>query len=64
MTTTKVDPKDVRLGDRILCSDNVARDVQVIDHLGGGRFRFMFTDDRWLEIKKGRKATVVEPRPL
>ena len=57
--TKKVSAREVRLGDEILCSDHVAREVEVIDHMGNGRFRFMFTDDRWLEIEPGKKATVI-----
>ncbi len=58
MSTMKIDPKSVRLGDRIHCSDRQFREVDVIDHLGGGTFRFMFTDDLWIEYTPGKKVTV------
>jgi hypothetical protein len=61
--THRIKPREVRLGDRILCSDHVARDVEIIDHLGEGRFRFHFTDEKWLEGEPGKRVTVVEPRP-
>lgn len=52
-------PDKVHIDNVILCSDGVARTVIIIDHRGGGTFRFVFSDDRWIEYKPGRKVTTV-----
>lgn len=56
--TTRVKPKHVRLGDRVLCGDYMARVVDVIDKRHDG-WRFSFTDGKWLHTDIGSKVTVV-----
>ena len=60
MKTKRIDPPEVRIGSRILCSDRRAREVDVIHFVGDGVYRFWFTDDRWIEFRPGHKATVVQ----
>ena len=55
----RIPARDVRLGDRIVCADDIAREVDVLSPLGNDRFRFSFTDDRWIEYAPGKKATVL-----
>lgn len=56
--TRRIDLKKVKLYDEIFCENNRFRSVEMIDHLGGGRFKFSFTDGRWAEYAPGKKAIV------
>lgn len=55
----KIEPSEVRIGHRIVCSDGKTREVDVLHFMEDGRHRFWFTDDRWIEYSPGQKATVL-----
>lgn len=55
---TNIEPSEVRLGHEIFCSDGRVREVDVLHHLGDGVYRFMFSDDTWIEYTPGQKTTV------
>ena len=54
----KIHPADVRIGDKIMCSDGWAREVDVIDRYAADTYRFMFTDNHWIEYKTNKKVTI------
>jgi hypothetical protein len=56
-----VEPQEVRIGHRIVCSDGRVREVDVLDYTRRNQdiYRFTFTDDHWIEYGPGQKATVV-----
>lgn len=56
----RIAPADVRLGDRIVCSDGETREVDVLgyERSAQGIYRFMFTDDTWIQYDPGQRATV------
>lgn len=56
-----IGPSEVRIGHRILCSDGRAREVHVLDYTrrAEGIYRFMFTDDHWIEYGPGQTARVI-----
>ena len=56
-----IGPSDVRPGHEILCSDGKAREVDVLDYTrrSEGVYRFMFTDDHWIEYTTGKRVTVL-----
>lgn len=58
-TMKSIEPRDVRIGDKIVCQGRHLREVDVIEFMGGGRFRFIFTDDRWIEYQPGEHVTIV-----
>lgn len=51
-------PREVMPGHYICCSDDKLREVEIVEHLGDGVFRFVFVDGRWIEYQPGMMASV------
>lgn len=54
----KIHPADVRIGDKIMCTGGCIREVNVIHYYDADTFRFMFTDNHWIEYKTNKKVTI------
>ena len=56
-------PEDVHLGMRVLCSDNQARQIDMIERgewKDGVALRFSYTDGTWAEYALDEIVTVIE----